>query len=225
MSSSATSWKRRLAQALARHAVRVMPSALAQWARAIGNELAYLTDDRAALRWALGGVGAAYRIRLSHLWLLDIGAIRVAGVLLMLFRAFDVMLPSMMTTAYRLHGDVLTDRLGRMTPGDDYHRLIPLMNAIPAYLHAMLVTAGTCYIVAALCLLARRRTASVLVLAAVVIEFSSQVFSEPILAATGVVVTTNRSVLVAILLPIAFPLLLAGAAWSGSRRGSDLRRD
>lgn len=71
----------------------------------------------------------------------------------MLFRAFDVMLPSMLTAAYRLHGAVLTESLGRMTPGDDYHRLVPLLNAIPAWLHAMLVSAGACYLVTALCLL------------------------------------------------------------------------
>jgi hypothetical protein len=183
--------------------------------------LAYVADDRSALRWAVGGVGTAYRTRLRHLWLLDVAAIRAAGVLLTLFRAFDVTLPSMMTAAYRLGTVGLTEGLGRMTPGDDYQRLIPLMDAIPAWLHAMLVTAGICYLVTAICLLARRRTASLVLLAGVILEFFSQALSRPILAPADVIVTPNPSVLAAVLLPVVFPLLLAVAAWSGSRRDSD----
>lgn len=131
-------------------------------------------------------------------------------------------LPSVMTAAYRLRSVGLTEGLGRMTPGDDYQRLIPLMDAIPAWLHAMLVAAGTCYLITAICLVARRRTASLVLLAGVTIEFSSQALSKPILATAGVIVTPNPSVLAAVLLPVVFPLLLAVAAWSGSRRDSDL---
>jgi hypothetical protein len=103
-------------------------------------------------------------------------------------------------------------------------RLIPLMDAIPAWLHVVLVAAGVCYLVTAVCLLARRRAASPVLLAGVTIELCATALSRPILAAVGVVVTPDPPVLAAVLLPVVFPLLLAAAAWSGSRRGSDLLR-
>jgi hypothetical protein len=166
MNPSPVPWRRRLAETLARHAERVMPEALARWAGAMRSELAYVADDRAALRWAIGGVGAAYRTRLRRLWLLDVPAVRAAGVLLTLLRAFDVTLPSVMTGAYRLGSVGLTNGLGGMTPGDDVQRLMPLMDAIPAWLHLVLVAAGVCHLVTAVCLLARRRAASLVLLAA-----------------------------------------------------------
>lgn len=75
--------------------------------------------NHAALRWAVGATGTAYRTRLGRLWLLDVAAVHACGALLMLFRTFDVALPSVMTAAYRLRAVALTDGLGRMTPGDD----------------------------------------------------------------------------------------------------------
>ena len=216
------SWQRRLAETLARHAVQVMPDALRHWAGAMETELAYVADDRSALRWAAGGVSAAYRTRLRQLCLLDVAAIRTAGVLLTLFRAFDVTLPSVMTAAYRLGALGFTDSLGRVTPGDDYRRLIPLMEAIPGWLHVMLAAAGTCYLVTAILLVARRRRAAWVLLAAVTIECSAGTLARPILASVGVTVTSNPSLVAAVLLPVVFPLVLAAAAWSGSRRDGDV---
>ena len=221
MNLSPASWRRQLAVALVCHAARVMPESLARWAEAMRNELVSVGDDREALRWAMGCVSVAHRTRLSHLWLLDVAAIRVAGVLLVLFRAFDVTLPSVMTAAYRLRASGLQEGLGQMTPGDDFQRLIPLMEAIPGWLHVLLLTAGACYLIAGLWILARRRVASLMLLAAVVTEVFSQVLSRPVLAPAGVVVTPSPSVLASVLLPIVFPLLLAVAACSGSRRDSE----
>jgi hypothetical protein len=51
---------------LAQHAARVMPGARSPWTDAMRRELDYITDDAAALRWALGGVLASYRSRLTH---------------------------------------------------------------------------------------------------------------------------------------------------------------
>jgi len=42
--------RRRLSGALVRLAAGVMPSSLQHWADAMRNELAYMTDDREALR-------------------------------------------------------------------------------------------------------------------------------------------------------------------------------
>jgi hypothetical protein len=54
---------RRLAGTLTRHAARVLPSAPSSWAQAMRHELAYIADDKAALRWAFGCMLASYKAR------------------------------------------------------------------------------------------------------------------------------------------------------------------
>ena len=51
---------RMIAVVLAEHASRVMPRMRSPWADAMRRELDYIEDDRAALRWAIGAVGASY---------------------------------------------------------------------------------------------------------------------------------------------------------------------
>src|SRR5262245_46750078 len=63
--SSAEPW-RRLAVKLARHAARVLPEGCSPWAQAMQHEVDHITDDAAAVRWALGCVFAGYRA-----WLAD----------------------------------------------------------------------------------------------------------------------------------------------------------
>jgi hypothetical protein len=64
--NAAPSRFRRWAIALARHAAWVLPSAPSSWAQAMQHELAYIADDKAALRWALGCLLASYKARLTH---------------------------------------------------------------------------------------------------------------------------------------------------------------
>jgi len=56
---------RRLAVRLARHAALALPGASSPWTEAMRRELAYIADDRAALRWAFGCVLASYKARLA----------------------------------------------------------------------------------------------------------------------------------------------------------------
>src|SRR5215475_2080245 len=65
-SNAAPSRFRRLADTLARHAARVLPSAPSSWAQAMRHELDYIADDRAALRWAFGCMLASYQARLMR---------------------------------------------------------------------------------------------------------------------------------------------------------------
>jgi hypothetical protein len=214
-------WSRRAADALVRHAVLVMPDPLAHWAEGMASECAHVDDDRAALRWAVGCVRVAHLARLRNLHLLDNTPIRAAGVLLALFSAFGAMFPSIITLAYRMRSGML-EGLGRMTPGDDYRRLVPLMNAIPDWLHVLTLAAGACYVVAALCLLRRRRSAYVALLLAVALELSAERLTRPIAASVNVVVVADPSLLSAVLLPVVLPLLLAFASWSGTRRDASV---
>ena len=63
---AAPSWCRLVATKLVRHASRILPGA-GPWADAMRHELDYIADDRAALRWAVGGLLASYRARLAQL--------------------------------------------------------------------------------------------------------------------------------------------------------------
>jgi hypothetical protein len=54
----------RLAHALARHAVRVVPRHRAVWSEAMLNELDHLPRDQSALRWALGCLLVSYQERI-----------------------------------------------------------------------------------------------------------------------------------------------------------------
>jgi hypothetical protein len=51
---------RRIAAALMRHALRIVPNSRAHWAVAMSNELHAIEKDREALRWAIGCLFACY---------------------------------------------------------------------------------------------------------------------------------------------------------------------
>lgn len=65
MSGGAGSAERRLALRVAGHAARVLPASHAAWGRAMLGEVGHLASDRAALRWAVGCLRAAYAARMS----------------------------------------------------------------------------------------------------------------------------------------------------------------
>jgi hypothetical protein len=54
----------RLAYALARHAVKVLPRHRSDWAEAMRNELDYLPREQSALRWMLGCLLVSYHERI-----------------------------------------------------------------------------------------------------------------------------------------------------------------
>jgi hypothetical protein len=214
---------RRLADAIARYGVRVMPTVLTHWARAMQNELAYVENDREALKWAVSCMRSACAARLRRLHLLELLPVQAAGVIVAASCAFEMTFATAMTVAYHLHATGTTELLGRMTPGGDYRRLIPLMEVIPAWLHGLLVAAGGCYFVAIFCLLGRRREAHLLLFLAVLLTLATRMLERPFIDAIGVVAVPNPSLLSAVLLPIVFPLVIAFAAWSASSRESDRR--
>jgi hypothetical protein len=180
------------------------------------NEVAYLADDSEALRWSLGCVQAALVARVRALYLLDVPAVQAIIVLIAACGAFSASFPTLLTIAYRLQALGAAEGLGGLTAGDDYRRLIPLMEAVPAWLHVMMVAAGACYLAAMACVVRRRRAAAFLLVLAVGIERTADLLGRPIAEAVGVVAVPNPSVLAAVILPVVLPLLTALAAWSGS---------
>jgi hypothetical protein len=207
---------RRIAHALIRMAARMLPSSQQRWGMAMLHEAAHAGSDGEAVRWALGCLYAACVERLRSLYLLDIGAIRVVAALLASFRAFDAGMPTLLTLAYRARAAAASS-LGRFTPGDDYRRLVPLMESIPMWLHTIVVVAVALYALAAVATLRRRPIAAGFWCLAVAVEQMASFAARPILADVGIVVVQHPSVAAAVLLPIVMPLLIAMAAWSGSR--------
>jgi pimeloyl-ACP methyl ester carboxylesterase len=64
--NAAPSWSRQLAAKLAQYASRILPG-VGAWTDAMRCELDGIADDRAALRWAFGGLLASCRSRLAQL--------------------------------------------------------------------------------------------------------------------------------------------------------------
>jgi hypothetical protein len=177
------------------------------WATAMENELAYVPDDREALRWAIGCCGAAYAARLTRL-VDEHVIVRALGAAVVLFCAFDVTLPSLLTIAH--HSGVLSAAglLASVVPHDAVGRLVPLMHAVPIWLHLLGAIAGASYIGAAFLLLGKVRRASACIVAGVGVALVARVLAEPILAPIGRV-TPDPSFLSAVLVPIAAPLVVA----------------
>jgi len=135
--------------------------------------------------------------------------VRMALAALLAIKVFEVLFATVLTAAYRLNNTRLTEGLGSMTPGDNYNRLIPLMEAIPWWLHGLMILAAILYLIAIVRVLLGMGRAQIPVLAAVVVELIAQMVGRPIIAATGVMANPNPSILASLILPFVLPLLLA----------------
>jgi hypothetical protein len=144
----------------------------------------------------------------------------VAGLLALL--ALNDFFATALTIAYRSGALGVAERLGRLTPGDDFRRLIPLMDAVPVWLHALWVLAGISYLLAAvICLVRRRGAAPLLVIMAVGLGAIAELAGRPVIAAAGVVVNPHPSVIAAVVLPYLMPLGLALALWWVGRQNTN----
>ena len=110
------------------------------------------------------------------------------------------------------------ERLGRLTPGDDYGRFIPLMDAVPPWLHGLWVLAGSLYLLAIADVVRRTGRAYLAILAAFSVEVVANLLARPIVGATGVVVNPNPSLIAAVVIPFILPLLLVVLLWHPGRQ-------
>jgi hypothetical protein len=208
---------RSLAALLGRHARRALPPARASWADGIQYETEHVQGDWQALRWASGCVLAAYRERFRAMRLMELGAGRFLVTSIFAVMAIRDFFATALTIAYRTDALGIATRLGRATAGDDFRRFIPLMDAVPYWLHAMWVCAGVLYLMAIADIALHTRRVHVLVAAAVALDLMAEVLSHPIIAATGVAVTPGRSLTVQAV-PFVLPLVLALVLWAMDRR-------
>ena len=180
-------FSRRIARALMRHAARVMPAP--DWGEAMQNELEAIGDDQVALRWAIGCLVAGYGERANSMlqtWYVRLG---VAGLIALL--ACREFFAPLLIFAYRMHYLGLAHFLGLRTAGDDYRRLIPVMDATPYWLPVLWVAAGLLFLIALWRMLCRSEGSALLFFLAFGLDLVGAVMAKSIEASTGVVVTPN----------------------------------
>lgn len=213
---------RKISQALVGHAGMVLPGSRAFWAAGMKNELGHIEDDCAALRWAIGGVVAAYLERASALF----GSAPVRGLLLvpLLFEVVQEVFAQTMTLAWRLDAKGVLRMLGAQTPGDDYHRFIPLLQLVPDWYIVTGFLAGTLVLASAVQLVRRRPSAVMLFVAGIVVGIVAEALVHRIQpfnhAAQQVFHFREVRTMRDILIPIAtqmMPLLIACSLWLATR--------
>ena len=147
--------------------------------------------------------------------------VRLGVMAVIAFKVVDDLFATLLTLAYRLAQSQAAGFLGRQTPGDDYQRLAPLMDAVPIWLHGLWVAAAVLYLGAIVLILLHRRQAYAWVLLAFGFELAASLLGRPIVAASGVVVNPNPSFLAAVVIPFIVPLGLAAVLWLAARRSDE----
>jgi hypothetical protein len=137
---------------------------------------------------------------------------RLLAAALLLFKAAGSFFATALTIAYETNSLSVADALGQFTAGDDYRRLIPVMDAIPAWIHGFWILAGLLYLDALARMARRAEGAHLSLLAAVGVEGLATALASPIVAATGVVVTPGATAL-GWTIPYLLPVILAVLLW------------
>jgi hypothetical protein len=182
-------FSRRFARVLMRHAARVMPARKMDWGAAMQNELEAIADDEVALRWAAGCLIAGYGERANSM--LQTWYVRTAVAGLIALLACREFFAPLLIFAYRRHYLGLAHFLGLRTAGDDYRRLIPVMDATPPWLPVLWVAAGLLFLIALWRMLRRSEGSVLLFFLAFALDLIGAVSAKSIEASTGVVVTPN----------------------------------
>jgi hypothetical protein len=145
--------------------------------------------------------------------IMDFLIVRLALAALIAFKALDDVFATALTMAYRMNFLGMAERLGRLTPGDNYSRLIPLMDAVPLWLHGLWVSAGILYLVSIWLVIRGAGKAYLPVLGAVLFEVAARFLGKPVIEASGVIVNPNPSLIASVVIPYILPLLIALVLW------------
>lgn len=113
------------------------------------HEIDHIEEDRPALSWAFGCVLASYSERVGAMDVFRSIIARSVLAAMIAFEALRAFFAPIMALSYRLRDTGLAERLGGFTPGDDYRRFIPLMDATPLWLLCFGIGSGVIFLVAA----------------------------------------------------------------------------
>jgi len=182
-------FRRRIANALMRHAARVMPAAEMDWSAAMRNELEAIEDDHVALRWSAGCLVAGYSERLNSL--LQTWYARAALACLIALLACREFFAPLLIFVYRAHDLELAHFLGLRTAGDDYRRLIPVLEATPSWLPVLWIAAGLLFLVALWRMLRKSDASALPFFLAFGLDLVGAVTAKSIEASTKVVITPD----------------------------------
>lgn len=211
---------RRLAFALLGHAALIMPSTRSPWAAAMKHEIHHIDRDFEALTWAAGCVAASYVERSRLMNLIQTWGVRSLLALLVFGRAVDLLFATALTLAYRLRYLDVARFLGGFTPGDDYRRFIPLMEATPLWLHGLWIAGSVLCLVTAWELLRNRRAAFLAFAAAWIAGAAGEFINCTMPEYRAVFSFSEPQFTRDYLIPIAralVPVLVAAALWAHSR--------
>lgn len=181
--------RRRAARALMRHAARVMPPGALNWNQAMQSELQAIEDDQVALDWAIGCLIAGYWERANVM--LQTWYARIALACLIAALALREFFAPLLIFAWRMHDLGLAHFLGLRTAGDDYRRLVPLLDATPAWLPLMWVAAGLLYLAALWRMLRREGGSTVLFFLAFALDLAGIWAVKSVEASVGVIAEPN----------------------------------
>ena len=204
---------RHMAKALMRHAARIMPAREKNWGEAMQNELQVIEDDQVALRWAAGCAIAGYSERMNAV--LQTWYARSALACVIALLALRELFAPLLIFAYRMKYFELAHFLGLRTAGDDYRRLIPVMDAIPSWLPVLWVAAGLLYLVALGRMLRRAQGSVAPFFWGIGLDLVGIGMVQSVQASTGVVVTPNPIVRAA---GMALTLLVGFLLWRATRK-------
>ncbi|MDE2182852.1 MAG: hypothetical protein KGJ78_07505 [Alphaproteobacteria bacterium] len=182
-------------------------------------EVQEIEDDGEALHWAMGCVLAGYRE--GAMIALQAKPARWLFAIVMLGLAWREFFAPLLTLAYKLGDAPLARLLGRLTPGDDYRRFIPLMDATPLWIQAMWVMSAVLLIAAAVALLWKKRAAFGLFASAMLLEIAGTLISRQIPAYHAAFAFTSFHWMRDVAIPaaqIVSPVLMAVALWAMTER-------
>jgi hypothetical protein len=223
------SFAREVSRVLVNHARAVMPESRAFWATGLANELNHIENDGAALRWAMGGVMTAYLEMASEVF----GSAPIRGLLMLplLFEVMQAVFAQTMTLAWRLGATSVLRVMGAQTPGDDYHRFIPLLQLVPNWYMAAGFMAGALVLASAVQLVRRRSSAVIFFIAGIVVGLVAEALVHTVPgyneAARQVFHFKDERAMRDMVIPVAsqlVPAFIACALWL-STRGTRPRAD
>jgi hypothetical protein len=178
MNAARASLPRRFAFALMTHAADILPPARSAWADAMKQELHHIDSDFDAVTWAAGCVLASYVERTQVLHAVQSWFVRAPLALLIATQVLSMLFATVLTVAYRLDYLRLAAFMGGFTPGDDYRRFIPLMDATPWWNHALWIGASVLFLASGLQLLRNRASAFALFAVAWVLGAAGNMMSQ-----------------------------------------------
>ena len=219
--SAPASLLRRFAFGLMAHAAAILPPARSSWADAMKHEIDHIDGDFEALTWAIGCVLASYVERTQVPNVIQTWYVRGPLALLILGHALAFVFATALTLAYRLHYLKVARLLGGFTPGDDYRRFVPLMDATPWWIHGLWVTASVLFLISAWQLVRNRRAAFPVFAMALVLGTVGNVISHATPAYREVFSFPEPQFTRDYLIPAAtavVPVLIAAALWAHARR-------